>query len=179
MITLFRVKLYQLGMALVDKKFACNWLLQPTGVQLGTTPVRYSRMGAQDKSVNGVVFPLWSCHVRKPLCCQAWPFEGMRHYQVVQERSVFLPYFILFIYHSFFYRIIKSGTWNCNKRKEHLQVISNQTGGMQGEGDMPDIMVLVPGHGSLPGHNLTGIASQFAMHLGFTCAVNSVTHRSD
>ena len=30
-----------------------------------------------------------------------------------------------------------------------------------------------------PGHNLTGIASQFAMHLGFTCDVISVTHRSD
>ena len=29
------------------------------------------------------------------------------------------------------------------------------------------------------GHNLTGIASQFAMHLGFTCDVISVTHRSD
>ena len=26
------------------------------------------------------------------------------------------------------------------------------------------------------GHNLTGIASQFAMHLGFTCDVISVTH---
>ena len=30
-----------------------------------------------------------------------------------------------------------------------------------------------------PGHNLTGIASQFAMHLGFTCDVISVTHLSD
>ena len=29
------------------------------------------------------------------------------------------------------------------------------------------------------GHNLTGIASQFAMHLGFICDVISVTHRSD
>ena len=29
------------------------------------------------------------------------------------------------------------------------------------------------------GHNLTGIASQFAMHLGFTCDVISVTHHSD
>ena len=29
------------------------------------------------------------------------------------------------------------------------------------------------------GHNLTGIASQFAMHLGFTGDVISVTHRSD
>ena len=29
------------------------------------------------------------------------------------------------------------------------------------------------------GHNLTGIASQFATHLGFTCDVISVTHRSD
>ena len=29
------------------------------------------------------------------------------------------------------------------------------------------------------GHNLTSIASQFAMHLGFTCDVISVTHRSD
>ena len=32
---------------------------------------------------------------------------------------------------------------------------------------------------NLAGHNLTGIASQFAMHLGFTCDVISVTHRSD
>ena len=30
-----------------------------------------------------------------------------------------------------------------------------------------------------PGHNLTGIALQFAMHLGFTCDVISVTHHSD
>ena len=29
------------------------------------------------------------------------------------------------------------------------------------------------------GHNLTGIASQFAMHLDFICDVISVTHRSD
>ena len=29
------------------------------------------------------------------------------------------------------------------------------------------------------GHNLTSIASQFAMHLGFTCDVISITHRSD
>ena len=32
---------------------------------------------------------------------------------------------------------------------------------------------------ALTGHNLTGIASQFTMHLGFTCDVISVTHRSD
>ena len=60
-------------------------------------------------------------------------------------------------------------------------------GGEGGEGDtLTPEPYLYPHHHTTmhacihtSGHNLTGIASQFAMHLGFPCDVISVTHRSD
>ena len=45
--------------------------------------------------------------------------------------------------------------------------------------EKPIRFILAKNMQSFTGHNLTGIASQFAMHLGFTCDVISVTHRSD
>ena len=44
-----------------------------------------------------IVLSLRAGDVWEPLGCETGPLQGMRHHQVIEKRSVLLPYFILLI----------------------------------------------------------------------------------
>ena len=69
------------------------------------------RMSAEYKTVNGVVFAFWAGDVRQPLRCQRRPLQRMSHHQVVQERSVLLPYLVLLVNDTLLDSIVKIVTW--------------------------------------------------------------------
>ena len=93
---------------------------------------------------------------------------------ITKARKIVNKEKLLTVYYSFIYPYLNYSitAWGCaNKtildpliklQKKIIRLISN-----------------VPKLTHTAGHNLTGIASQFAMHLGFTCDVISVTHPSD
>ena len=61
----------------------------------------FRSVGAQDDLLEGLVFARWFVAVRKPLHSERRPLEGMHNDQIIQERTVLLPYLVLFIYQSF------------------------------------------------------------------------------
>lgn len=73
------------------------------------------------KPVNWVVFSFRSGHVWKPLGSQRGPFQSVCHHQIIQKRSILLPYFVLLIDHPLFNRIIK-GFYKRQKLKNLYEV---------------------------------------------------------
>lgn len=58
--------------------------------------------------MNRVVLSFRPSHVWKPLGSKRGPLQSVCHHQIIQKRSVLLPYLVLLIDHPLFNRIIKS-----------------------------------------------------------------------
>ena len=75
-----------------------------------TLPVTHlthnSRVCSKKQAMDGVVLTLRSSDVGQPLCGETGPLESMSHHQVVEERSVLLPYLVLLVYYSFFHPFV-------------------------------------------------------------------------
>jgi len=80
---------------------------------------------ADDSSCECVNLPgdIW-----QPLSSKTGPLQSMSHNQIVKKRSVFLPYFIFFIYHPLLHRVIKC---SCNKKGRENKMRSVKTPSMR------------------------------------------------
>lgn len=65
-------------------------------------------MCAQYQTMHRIVFAFGFRYVRQPLGGQRWPFQCVRHHQIVQERCVFLPYFVFLVNDALLNAIVKS-----------------------------------------------------------------------
>lgn len=75
------------------------------------------RVSAENQAVDCVVLAFGTSNVRQPLCGKRWPFESMSHDEVIEERSVLLPDFILLVDNSLFDGIVVEGfSWGIKKR---------------------------------------------------------------
>lgn len=75
---------------------------------------------AQDEAVHRVVFAILLGHIRQPLGCQGWPFKGMGHHQIVEERRVLLPYLVFLIDHALLDGIVKG--FRCFFGNRHIKL---------------------------------------------------------
>lgn len=57
----------------------------------------------------------------QPLSSKTGPLQRVSHNQIIKKRSVFLPYFIFFIYHPLLHRVIEG---SCNRKGRENQIRS-------------------------------------------------------